>query len=97
MLQRDGLGKEYLDGFLPGLIERYSYEGRLYAIPFGVNIGMAVFYGVDALAKAGLPAPQEGWNWATFLDYCKKTSYQSPDGKSNKYQTSMQTYVWEPK
>lgn len=49
-----------------------------------MNINHAVYYSVDALAEAGLPAPAEGWNWATFLDYCKKTTHRSPDGKTDK-------------
>ena len=71
-LQRDGLGEAFLADFLPGLIERYTYQGRLYGLPFGLNIGMAVYYNADLVREAGLPEPSEGWTWQTFREYVER-------------------------
>lgn len=71
-LERDGLGEAFLADFLPGLANRYTYQGRLYGLPFGLNIGMAIFYNADLVREAGLAEPEEGWNWQTFRQYVER-------------------------
>ncbi len=80
-LERDGLGEAYLADFLPGLVDRYRYEGGFYAIPFGLNIGMAVFYNADLVREAGLPEPEDGWNWQTFRTYVQRLTREDSSGE----------------
>lgn len=79
-LDRDGLGETFLSDFLPGLVDRYRYEGGFYAIPFGLNIGMAVYYNADLVREAGLSEPEEGWNWQTFRTYVQRMTREDSSG-----------------
>lgn len=50
-----------LDGMNPRLIDQYTVNGKIYAIPFGSG-GSFVFYNIDLFNKAHVPLPPTDWN-----------------------------------
>jgi multiple sugar transport system substrate-binding protein len=71
--------------FLPQFIERATYNGKLYALPWFGTV-RAMFYRKDLLAAAGVPEPTTSWTWEEFLTYAKKlTRDLNGDGVIDQY------------
>jgi multiple sugar transport system substrate-binding protein len=61
--------------FLPGLIDIYTYDGKVMGIPFQ-TLGTYIFYNKDVFDKAGIAYPTTdwediSWNWDALLKMCK--------------------------
>lgn len=71
--------------FYPQFIERCTYNGKLYALPWFGTV-RAMFYRKDLLAAAGVPEPTTSWTWEEFLTYAKKlTRDLNGDGVIDQY------------
>lgn len=55
-----------LKDFYPGLLEPYSIEGNLWAIPAGVNLGV-IYYNKDLLDQHNVAYPEADWTWDDLL------------------------------
>jgi len=65
---------------LPSMISAHSWQGKLLALPYGVNTH-AVFYNKAAVAAAGVAIP-DGWTWDDALALGKHlTKDTNGDGK----------------
>jgi len=56
-----------LSDFYPGTVEAFTSEGRVWAIPAGVDM-LVMFYNQDLFDQYDVPYPEAGWMWADFLD-----------------------------
>ena len=56
-----------LDDFFPGTVELYTKEGKIWAVPAGVDV-MVMFYNQDLFDQYGVPYPRLGWTWDDFLE-----------------------------
>lgn len=56
-----------MDDYFPGSTEAYTYNGRLYGIPFKGST-MVLFYNKDLFDAEGLAYPNDDWTWKEFLD-----------------------------
>ncbi|HHT27394.1 MAG TPA: sugar ABC transporter substrate-binding protein [Firmicutes bacterium] len=74
-----------IDTFFPGVWEAPVYNGRLYGIPLQITTQF-LFYNKDLLQSTGLPLlpfdwDDGTWTWERFLDYCRRLTVHSADGK----------------
>lgn len=53
--------------FYPGTVGLYTSEGKVWAIPAGVNT-MVMFYNQDLFDQYAVPYPEIGWTWDDFLN-----------------------------
>lgn len=54
------------DDFYPGLLKLYTYEGKTWAIPSGVD-PLVMYYNRDLLERYGAPQPAVSWTWEDML------------------------------
>jgi ABC-type glycerol-3-phosphate transport system substrate-binding protein len=73
MEQDDALG---LSDFYPGTIGVYMREGKLWAVPAGIDL-MVMYYNKDLFDQYAVPYPQAGWTWYDFLHTA--TELRNPD------------------
>ncbi len=60
-----------LRDFYPTHIENGKVDGRIYGVSLGGSI-RGLFYNTAIFARAGVPAPKEGWTWEDdFVATCK--------------------------
>lgn len=56
-----------LEDFDPAMIEALSHDGQIFGLPY--DSGPAVLYfNMDLFDSAGIPYPDETWDWDDFLD-----------------------------
>ena len=68
LIERDSVS---LEGIYPVLIEGFTFEDGLYAIPKDIdNIGL--WYNKELFDQAGLAYPDGTWTWDTLLEAAKK-------------------------
>ncbi|MCL5036269.1 MAG: sugar ABC transporter substrate-binding protein [Chloroflexi bacterium] len=64
--------KEFdIGDFYPQLIKVFSYNGDVYGIPKGFTTAV-LYYNKDMFDAAGVPYPDETWDWNKFLEASKK-------------------------
>jgi multiple sugar transport system substrate-binding protein len=56
-----------LSDFYPVAVDALSHEGRIWAIPFGVDMAV-IYYNRDLFDQYNAPYPQIGWTWDGFLE-----------------------------
>jgi len=62
--------------FYPGTVDLLSREGKPWAIPTGVNMGV-MYYNRDLFDQYNVPYPQIGWTWDDFLE--RAVALRDPD------------------
>lgn len=84
-----GMNKE---DWLPGAIQRGSWNGKLYALPRDL-ITINIAYNKDMFDKAGVPYPKDNWTWNDFLDAAKKLTIRDAKGRTTQF--GMTSYSWQ--
>ena len=78
---------------LPNMIAAHSINGKLLALPYGVNTH-AVFYDQDALDASGIKIPK-GWTWDDAMKFGKQlTVDKDGDGVIDRYAYSFFHPTW---
>ncbi len=80
-IERD---KFNLKDFLPGSVNTFTVNGRIYGLPRG-GVGTVGFYNADLFDQAGIQYPptkwqNAGWTWDYVAQIGKKLSYKQADG-----------------
>ena len=93
-IQRDAAEID-LDDFLPGTIEVWEVNGRIYGLPIGVS-GQTILYNRDLLAQAGLVDPPyswdtDEWTWDEWIDYARKATKRDGEGKASQFGTTLRS------
>jgi multiple sugar transport system substrate-binding protein len=66
----------------PGVLNRFSPGGRLYALPQDTAPAGLVYYNRKVFRDAGVPYPQKDWTWPEpFLSICQKLEKRDAKGK----------------
>ncbi|HUV88096.1 MAG TPA: extracellular solute-binding protein [Anaerolineae bacterium] len=55
-----------LSDFYPAALETFTIEGKLWAVPCGMDSGV-IYYNQDLFDQYGVPYPQVGWTWDDFV------------------------------
>lgn len=97
-VERDGI---LLNEYYPGVVKRFSREGKLYALPQDTAPSGLVYYNKKAFREAGIPEPSDDWSWPEpFLSTCKKLVKRNAEGKivrfaySEAYPVQVHNFVW---
>ncbi|MET3941966.1 multiple sugar transport system substrate-binding protein [Paenibacillus sp. PvP094] len=88
-MDREKLNKE---DWLPGAMERGTWEDKLYALPRDL-ITINIAYNKDMFDEAGVTYPQDNWTWDEFLDAAKKLTKRDEKGRT--LQFGMASYSWQ--
>jgi len=65
-------------GSTGGLVQAYTYNGSLYAMPDRGG-ALILYYNKDMFDKAGLAYPTKDWTWKEFLDAAQKLTVRTGD------------------
>lgn len=74
-----------LRDFFPQLIAHFTIDGELYIVPTAVQARCNIFYNKDLFDKAGLPYPNDDWDWHDFLEAAGKLTIRDKEGKIIQY------------
>jgi multiple sugar transport system substrate-binding protein len=88
----NGLSRDELSDFVPGMLENNSWDGVVYSFPFNKSV-RAVYWNKDLFASEGLTrAPV---NWSEYLDDARQLTKRRP-GEKEPYQwgTAGQISAW---
>jgi multiple sugar transport system substrate-binding protein len=79
------LGDEYFNDFVKGFVDKYTWMGKKYAVPFTMDTRV-LYYNKDLFTKAGLDPNAPPKTWADLVEYAKKlTMDTNGDGKNDVY------------
>ena len=74
-----------LDDFFAPIIDRFTVNGQVLAIPRDVAPFACVFYNKDLFDQAGLPYPTDDWTWDDMLNLAKKLTKKDAAGRVIQY------------
>ncbi|MFZ4507610.1 MAG: extracellular solute-binding protein [Fimbriimonas sp.] len=89
-LRKDDPGPK-LDDWYPNVLQYYTWEGKLWALPRDVGPFGLIFYNKRAFREAGIPYPDGNWSWTEgvrpelrekdFIWVMRELTRRGPDGK----------------
>jgi multiple sugar transport system substrate-binding protein len=71
-------GTDIKSRFAPGMIDWFTYEGKLYAMPDRSG-AMILYYNKDMFDKAGVAYPSKSWTWNDFLTAAQALTIRDGD------------------
>lgn len=74
-----------LEDFFPEVVDRYTVDGKLYAIPRDTAPFACIYYNKRLFDEAGLPYPTDDWDWNDLLYKAKKLTKVDKEGKVSQY------------
>ncbi|HPN66059.1 MAG TPA: sugar ABC transporter substrate-binding protein [Candidatus Omnitrophota bacterium] len=74
-----------LGDFFPEVVDRYTVNGKVLAIPRDTAPMACVYYNKKLFDEAGLPYPTDDWDMNDLLDKAKKLTKFDKDGKVTQY------------
>jgi multiple sugar transport system substrate-binding protein len=80
-IERDGVD---VSNYPKDLIEGYSYNGKVCAIPEQYDT-IALVYNKEMFDKAGVEYPDDTWTWDTLRENARKLTIKGDDGKIIQY------------
>ena len=66
------------DDYLAGVIDTYTFEGKMYGVPTWC-LTMWMFYNKKMFDEAGIPYPSANTTWTEYLDMAKKLTKTDGD------------------
>ncbi len=79
--------------FFPQIIERFTYQGKLLAVPRDIAPFACVFYNKKVFDKAGIPYPTDDWNWSDMLRLARELTKKDSSGRIAQY--GFYTWAWQ--
>ncbi len=71
--------------FFPEILDRFTVDGKLYAIPRDVAPFACVFYNKDIFDEAKVPYPTDNWTWDDMLEKAKALTKKDKTGRIVQY------------
>ncbi len=71
--------------FFPSIIDRFTYQDKLLAIPRDVAPFACVFYNKNLFDEAGIPYPTDDWTWDDLLRIARALTKKDSAGKITQY------------
>lgn len=71
--------------FFPTIIDRFTVNSHLYAVPRDVAPFACVFYNKNLFDKAGIPYPSDDWTWEDLLRTAKELTKKDENGRITQY------------
>lgn len=85
-----GLG---MDAFYPEVVDRFTVDGKLYAIPRDTAPFACVYYNKKLFDEAGVAYPTDDWDVYDLLDKAKKLTLVDADGRMRRY--GFYAWAWQ--
>lgn len=79
--------------FYPAIIDRFTVDGKLYAIPRDVAPFACVYYNKRLFDEANVPYPTDDWNMDDLLDKAKKLTRVDSEGRTTQY--GFYAWAWQ--
>lgn len=73
------------EDFFPAILDRFTVEGKLYAVPRDVAPFACVFINKDLFDKEGIPYPTDDWTWNDLLRIAKQMTKRDASGRIIQY------------
>ena len=78
--------KEFLkSNYFPTILDRFTLDGRLYAVPRDVAPFACVFYNKDLFDEAGIAYPDDNWTWEDMLRMARTLTKKDASGRTIQY------------
>ncbi len=74
-----------LNDFFDSIIERFTVDGNLYAVPRDVAPFACLFYNKDLFDQAQLPYPTDEWTWDDLLKNAQALTKRDASGRVTQY------------
>lgn len=74
-----------LSDFFPQIIDRFTVQGKLYAVPRDVAPFACVFYNKDLFDQAGVSYPTDNWTWDDLLKMARALTKKDSSGRTLQY------------
>jgi multiple sugar transport system substrate-binding protein len=71
-----------LKAFYPGVMARFSQDGKVYALPQDTAPIACLYYNKKLFRDAGLSYPNASWTWKEFLAAAQKLTHRDSSGKT---------------
>lgn len=79
--------------FFPQIIDRFTYQGKLLAIPRDIAPFACVFYNKKIFDEANLPYPTDDWTWSDMLRLARELTKKDNAGRVTQY--GFYTWAWQ--
>jgi len=79
--------------FFPQIIDRFTYQGKLLAIPRDIAPFACVFYNKKVFDEAKLPYPTDDWTWSDMLRFARELTKKDNSGRVTQY--GFYTWAWQ--
>ncbi|MBI4398411.1 MAG: sugar ABC transporter substrate-binding protein [Candidatus Omnitrophica bacterium] len=73
------------NAFFPEVMDRFTVDGRLLAIPRDTAPFACVFYNKDLFDQAAVPYPTDDWTWEELLEKAKQLTLRDSSGRVTQY------------
>ena len=74
-----------LSDFFPQIIDRFTAQGKFYAVPRDVAPFASVFYNKELFDQAGIPYPTDDWTWDDLLRTARALTKKDASGRITQY------------
>jgi len=74
-----------INEFFPEVVDRFTYQNNLYAIPRDTAPFACVFYNKDIFDEAGVAYPTDDWTWEDLLAKAKALTITNEKGRIDRY------------
>ncbi|MBI2447792.1 MAG: sugar ABC transporter substrate-binding protein, partial [Candidatus Omnitrophica bacterium] len=74
-----------LDRYFPNIIDACRYKGNIFGLPLGAFSEASIFYNKALFKKAGVPFPDDEWDWNDFLEKAQKLTLRDEKGEIGQY------------
>ena len=82
-----------INEFYPAIIERFTRDGKLYAIPRDTAPFACVYYNKKLFDEKGVPYPTDDWDMNDMLEKAKKLTKVEYDGRTTCY--GFYAWAWQ--
>ena len=79
--------------FFPQIIDRFTYQGKLLAIPRDIAPFACVFYNKKVFDAAGVSYPTDDWTWSDMLRISRELTKKDSAGRVTQY--GFYTWAWQ--
>ncbi len=79
--------------FFPQILDRFTYQGKLLAVPRDIAPFACVFYNKKVFDQAHLPYPTDDWNWSDLLRLARELTQKDGSGRISRY--GFYSWAWQ--
>ena len=70
-----------LNKYYKTIVDNFTYKGKLYVLPRDVSAVACIYYNKQLFDEAGIPYPDDNWDYKEFIDIAKKLTKRDKNGR----------------